>query len=734
MENNNKIKLTKYSYFEENNKEIEYFIGAELATLIGYQNSAQAIKLNVSEENKISFKNYLGIKEPKINGRKILINKNGVNELINKNKKTLSDEVINILKEVNITIKLNKEDKDDKDEDEDDEDKFENSSIIKEELTSYTYISNGLYFEYFVGYEIAALLGYKNTTEIIKNNVSKSNQIFFYDYPGVKKPKLIHNTILITRDGAVEILLKTRKRISPDVLHILKKFNIDTTNRKCLTKEQQTLSTITNVFKTEKFEDQFKIGSYYLDLYFSEYKIVIECDENGHADRKPWKERERMDFVNEKLSINDTYWIRFNPDEYDFDIAKVIGRIYRKIDEIKQEDYMRLLEEEKSKVKENVEEVENWNLEIQVRTGKFLAPPKEDLLKKLKKYRSVSELKRKYNISAKPIEKWLKEYNINVKDYKKTNIPDRDELISVCNKHTSRAEVANHFDVSMHTFRRWCEKYLIDFYKICKKEKKVTKEELLKLTSEFSNEEISAKLDMPITKTLQIIKANSIEDIPSKEELELLLQTKSKEELALHYDTCRKTLRSWIKLRGLQDIRCKVKTHRPISVTDINNNTRIFNSVKDLCQELRMTPSTIRKFANTENRYKGYLFKDESDYIIDSDSEDDSEDEIENKQKEINKNNRTITIYSYKNNDGNDVKYFIGKEIADFIGVKDSSQFIRGLVSDKNKIDFKNYSGIKEPKLKPNTILITKDGINEILSKSRKLNSEIISELNKYLI
>lgn len=622
--------------------------------------------------------------------------------------------------------------------------------VNENDLTIYTYISNGLYFEYFVGYEVASLLGYKSPQSTITKNVSKSNQIEFRDYPGIREPELDPRTILITRDGAIEILLKTRKRISPDVLHILKKFNIDTTNRKCLTKEQQTLSTITNVFKTEKFEDQFKIGSYYLDLFFTEYKIVIECDENGHADRKPWKERERMDFVNKKLGINDSNWIRFNPDEYDFDIARVIGRIYRKIDEIKQEelnkevkkreeDYIRLLEEEKTKVKENVEEVENWNLEIQVRTGKFLAPPKEDLLKKLKKYRNVSELKRKYNISAKPIEKWLKEYNINVKDYDKMNPPDKDELISVCSLLTSRAEVAKHFDVSVHIFGRWCEKYSIDFYEICKKEAKVSKEELLKLTTELSNEEISEKLDIPVTKTLQILKANSIEHIPSKEELELLLETKSKEELALHYNTCRTTLRSWIKLRGLENIRCKVKTHRQISVTDINNTTKIFNSVKDVCQELRMTPSTIRKFANTENRYKGYLFKDESDYMSDSDSDNQSEeedkdeheyeDENEDKQKEINK---TITIYSNKNDD-NDVKYFIGKEIADFIGIKDSSQLIRGLVSDKNKIIFKNYKGIKEPKLKPTTILITKDGINEIFLKSRKLNSEIISVLNNYL-
>ena len=30
----------------------------------------------------------------------------------------------------------------------------------KKELANYSYISNGLYFEYFVGYEIASLLGF----------------------------------------------------------------------------------------------------------------------------------------------------------------------------------------------------------------------------------------------------------------------------------------------------------------------------------------------------------------------------------------------------------------------------------------------------------------------------------------------------------------------------------------------------------------------------------------------
>ena len=212
---------------------------------------------------------------------------------------------------------------------------IESDEDNENELTAYSYISNHLCFEYFVGYEVAALLGYKSPKVAVINSVSKCNQLVFRQYPGVKKPELDPRTILINRDGSIELVLKTRKRITPDVLYILKKFNIDTTNMKCLTKEQQTFNAITNAFKTETYEDQYKIGKYYLDFYFTEYKIVVECDENGHADRKPYKERERMDFVNEKLGLDDSNWIRYNPDEKDFDITKVIGKIYRKINEIK---------------------------------------------------------------------------------------------------------------------------------------------------------------------------------------------------------------------------------------------------------------------------------------------------------------------------------------------------------------------------------------------------------------
>ena len=47
----------------------------------------------------------------------------------------------------------------------------------EERISMYSYISNHICFEYFVGYQISTLLGYKNPKNIITNNVSKSNPL-----------------------------------------------------------------------------------------------------------------------------------------------------------------------------------------------------------------------------------------------------------------------------------------------------------------------------------------------------------------------------------------------------------------------------------------------------------------------------------------------------------------------------------------------------------------------------
>ena len=65
----------------------------------------------------------------------------------------------------------------------------------KKELTTYSYISNGLCFEYFIGYEIASLLGYKNVNDVLIKNVTISNRLIFKDYPGIKEPPINPKTI-----------------------------------------------------------------------------------------------------------------------------------------------------------------------------------------------------------------------------------------------------------------------------------------------------------------------------------------------------------------------------------------------------------------------------------------------------------------------------------------------------------------------------------------------------------
>ena len=495
--------------------------------------------------------------------------------------------------------------------------KFAEIEFIENELTSYSYISNGLYFEYFIGYEITTLLGYKNPAEVIKKNVSKSNQIEFRDYPGVKEPEINPKAILITRDGSIEILIKTRKRISPDVLHILKKFGIETTNRKCLTKEQQTLSTITDVFKTEKFEDQYKVDIYYLDLYFTEYKIVCECDEWAHNSRKPWKERERMDFVNETLGIDDLNWIRFNPDEPNFDVSKVIGRIYRKMDEIKQKQYIKALEEEKRKVLEEEEKGKEgksknlfkpeYKLQIEPITCKFTAPPKEYLLEKLKTH-NITEIAKSYGISTNPVAKWLKQYEINIEEFHNVNAPPKEELIEQCRDKT-QTEVGLHYNVSNHIVRKWLKGYELDFKKVRSSVKQISKDELVKLMGEFDEKEVAKRLNITRLNLEKLLMTHSIEKIPKKADLEKMLHEKSKDDLAKYYATTRSTLRKWIKSYGLENIRYENYVGRKMSAIKEDNTILSYPSMNELCKALHVSKRKVYEMVDTDTFYNGYKFQ-----------------------------------------------------------------------------------------------------------------------------
>ena len=77
-------------------------------------------------------------------------------------------------------------------------------------------------------------------------------------------------------------------------------------------KEQTIINSIKAAFEGEYIQTQYSVLGYRIDLYFHEYKLAIEVDELGHADRNINNEIERQKALEKELNC---VFIRINPDE-----------------------------------------------------------------------------------------------------------------------------------------------------------------------------------------------------------------------------------------------------------------------------------------------------------------------------------------------------------------------------------------------------------------------------------
>ena len=75
-------------------------------------------------------------------------------------------------------------------------------------------------------------------------------------------------------------------------------------------------------------QTQYSVLGYRIDLYIHKYKLAIEVDELGHADRNLSNEIERQKALAEKL---DCVFIVINPNEENFNILKEMSKIHRYI-------------------------------------------------------------------------------------------------------------------------------------------------------------------------------------------------------------------------------------------------------------------------------------------------------------------------------------------------------------------------------------------------------------------
>ena len=99
----------------------------------------------------------------------------------------------------------------------------------------------------------------------------------------------------------------------------------------------------------EEIIEDFSALNYLIDFYFPKYKLAVEIDELGHADRDSVKENKRQTEIAKYL---DCKFIRINPDKKDFSAYDGLGEIYKFFDEFKKREIKNLEKENEELRKE----------------------------------------------------------------------------------------------------------------------------------------------------------------------------------------------------------------------------------------------------------------------------------------------------------------------------------------------------------------------------------------------
>ena len=81
-------------------------------------------------------------------------------------------------------------------------------------------------------------------------------------------------------------------------------------------------------FEGQNMQAQCNVLNYSIDLYFHDYKLTIEFDENGHRDRNIEHKIKRQKTINQELGCK---FIRNDPDKEEFDIFKTVNEIFRHV-------------------------------------------------------------------------------------------------------------------------------------------------------------------------------------------------------------------------------------------------------------------------------------------------------------------------------------------------------------------------------------------------------------------
>lgn len=133
------------------------------------------------------------------------------------------------------------------------------------------------------------------------------------------------SSVYLSIKGVKRLLCSSRK---PHANELAEAFGIDVSYIKYTCAEHDILKALKETFNGESMIEQYKVDTFFFDLYMPQYKLAIECDENGHSFRVSQDNAREERIKNIILGVT---FIRLHPDEKDFNIYKSINMIYQHI-------------------------------------------------------------------------------------------------------------------------------------------------------------------------------------------------------------------------------------------------------------------------------------------------------------------------------------------------------------------------------------------------------------------
>ena len=136
------------------------------------------------------------------------------------------------------------------------------------------------------------------------------------------------DVIFLTVKGLKKVICNSRK---PNAIDLAKQLGINMFDNFYIPLETSLVHFLQEVYKEEKIILQHTVGPYKIDLYFSDYKLAIECDEYFHMFQKEDDIKREM-YIKEKLGCE---IIRFKQDKKNKHFPELLNKINKIIEKKK---------------------------------------------------------------------------------------------------------------------------------------------------------------------------------------------------------------------------------------------------------------------------------------------------------------------------------------------------------------------------------------------------------------